>query len=152
MCGIVTFAQMVIVIGVQLHLELLVRFHQRIDILHGMLNVHIVISCTVDDEHVACQVFGTRQQRSLLIPEGIHLRTPHVPLSVSGVVQTPVCDRRDSYTCLERMIRLTHGEQRLITAVTPPQKGYSRCVYVVSCAHKLRRSDQVFRLFDTRFI
>ena len=51
MLGVVAFLQEMVVVGVELHLELLVRLHERVDILHRVLHVHVVIAGAVYDEH-----------------------------------------------------------------------------------------------------
>ena len=44
MYRIIAFTQMMVIIGIQLHLELLVSFHQCIDILHRVLYMHIIMN------------------------------------------------------------------------------------------------------------
>ena len=77
---------MMIVIRIQLHLKLLVCLHQRVYILHRVLHVYVVVTRAVDDQHIACQVFRTRQQRRLVVTTVVHLRTTHIPLRVRTVV------------------------------------------------------------------
>ena len=58
---------MMIVIRIQLHLKLLVCLHQRVYILHRVLHMYVVVARAVDNQHIACQVFRTRQQRRLVV-------------------------------------------------------------------------------------
>ena len=53
MLRVIVFAQMMVVVRIELHLKLFVGLHQRIDILHRVLHVDIIIRRAVDDEHTA---------------------------------------------------------------------------------------------------
>ena len=86
MLRIVSFAEEMVVIGIELHLELLVGLHECIDILHGMLHVYVVIARAVNDEYITGEVSGFVQQRGFPIPAVVHLRTSHVPLRIGAVV------------------------------------------------------------------
>ncbi len=56
MCGVVAFFEEMVVVGIELHLELLVCFDKCVDILHRVLHVHIIVSGTMDDEDVSREV------------------------------------------------------------------------------------------------
>ena len=60
MFGIIAFAQMMVVIGIKLHLELFVGAHEGVDILHGVLHMNVVIACSMNYKDGARQVFGAR--------------------------------------------------------------------------------------------
>ena len=51
--GVIAFPQEMVIVRIDLHLKLLVRLYQRIDILHGVLEMDIVIRRAVNDQHVA---------------------------------------------------------------------------------------------------
>ena len=84
--GVVAFAQEMIVVRIELHLELLVRLHQRVKILHRVLHMHIVIARSVTNKHLAAHVLHMVHQRSLFISARINLRTTHIALRISAVV------------------------------------------------------------------
>ena len=86
MLRIIAFAQEMIVVGVKLHLKLLIRPHERVYILIGVLHMYIVICRTVNDEYVTGKVSDLVQQRGLSIPAVVHLWTPHVALRIGAVV------------------------------------------------------------------
>ena len=86
MLRVIAFAQEMIVIGIELHLELFVGLHECIDILHRVLHVYVVITRTVNDEYITGEVCRFVQQRGLPIPAVVHLRTSHVPLRIGAVV------------------------------------------------------------------
>lgn len=56
MQGVVAFFEEMVVVGIELHLELLVCFDKCVDILHRVLHVHVIVSCAVDDEDISREV------------------------------------------------------------------------------------------------
>ena len=56
MLSVISFAQMMIIIGVQLHFKLFTGVYECIDILHRMLHMHVIVCRAMNDEHIARQV------------------------------------------------------------------------------------------------
>ena len=86
MCGVIVFAEMMVVVGVQLHLKLFASAHERINVLHRMLHVHVVIAGTVNNQYVACEICRFVKQRRLFIAARIHLRATHVAFGIGRIV------------------------------------------------------------------
>ena len=76
--GVVAFLEEMIVVRIELHLKLFVRPHKCVDILHRVLYVHVVVTRSLNDQHLTSQIFGNRQQRSFSVSAVIHLRTAHI--------------------------------------------------------------------------
>ena len=147
MRGVVALAQVMVVVGIQLHLELLVGTHERINILHRVLHMHIVVPRAVDNEHRAREVLGVVEQRGIFVTAVVDLRTTHITLGVGAVVEPPIGDRRDCHTCLERMSFRAHRIERLVTAVAPAEDSHAAAINIRPLRHVVRRSDEVLRLF-----
>ena len=56
MDGVISFSQEMIVIRIQLHLKLFVRAHERVNILHSVLHMDIIIGGTMDNQDVTREI------------------------------------------------------------------------------------------------
>ncbi len=60
---------------IELQIKLLASVDERIDHLHGILHVHIVVTCAVDFKQMAFQVGGVRNGRPFLV-RLLHIAAP----------------------------------------------------------------------------
>ena len=138
-----------VVIRVELHLELLVGPYECVDVLHGMLHMHIIVACAVDDEEFSVEIFGPRYERGGVISAVVDLRAAHVAFGVCAVVEPPVGDGCDGDARFEGMVMPAHGEERLVSAVAPAHDGHTCAVDVGLLCSPVSGCDEVFGLFES---
>lgn len=84
----VATVDVVVAIGVDVHVELLVGLHQGFAVFVGIAHVHIVVGRAVDEQQVAAELRGTLQGVDV-VSGCILLRCAHVAFGVYGVVISP---------------------------------------------------------------
>ena len=104
----------------------------------------------MDDQYGAGEVGSFVEKRRFFIASRVNLRTTHVPLRISGVVEFPIGHRRNGDAGFERMVLLAHGVKRLVAAVRPTDNRHAACINILTSTDIVRRRNQVLRLFLTQ--
>src|SRR5450432_189278 len=113
--------------GVKLQIKLLARVDKRIHHLDGVLHVNVVVTGAVHFQEMAVELVGKVDGRTVLVGCRELRHQSAITLGVDGVVIGPVSYRRNGYASLET-IRMRHGVERHVAAVTPSPPSHARAI------------------------
>ena len=85
MACISALTKLVVVVGIELHLELLTGLNESFGEHHGVLDMHVVVGHAVDEQQFAPEVAGTAGEVAGIVSAEVDLRTTHEALGIARV-------------------------------------------------------------------
>jgi hypothetical protein len=135
----------VIIVGVNHHVERALGIDKRSNHPHGILHVNIIVSRTVDQQQLTTQQPGVVNRRIIVVSCRVVSRKTIVNLGVDRVVETPICDRRNRNRNRKNIGSMKNGIKRNKPAETPTVNTDSLLVDIRQRGKITRRGDLIPR-------
>ena len=113
-------------VGVVEGFKLLVGRNERIDEVHSILEVDVVITGSMDQQEIAFQLVDMRDGRVVIVASWIQLGRLQVPLGVNGIVVPPGRHRGYCDRSLKDVVADHQGKGRHVSPVGPAPNSNSR--------------------------